>query len=159
MRKSVDTVNKNRDTGEGDVLEQVHGLMHLYRSQQHRALQDERGAVTHMEGKVLGFFGRHPGATLSELVAHAGRDKGQLARLVAGLKEAGLLEARADEEDRRSQRLHLTADGAAADQALRRRARKLSTLAVKGLSEAEKQQLGALLARVRANLEAAGDGD
>jgi len=156
MRRSVDTVNKTREGGGDDVLDQVHGLMHLVRSLQYRALQQGPGGVTHMESKVLGFVARHPGATLRDLVAHAGRDKGQLARLVGGLKERGLLEARADDSDRRSQCLFLTGEGAAADQAVRRRARKLGTVAVKGFSEAELGQLRALLDRVRANLEAAG---
>jgi DNA-binding MarR family transcriptional regulator len=49
-----------------------------------------------MEGKVLGYFCRHPGNTQSDLAQHSGRDKAQLTRLIARLKEAGLLEARAD---------------------------------------------------------------
>lgn len=153
MRKPVDLVNE-RDAASGDVLEAVHSLMHLYRGLQFRAGRDAPQALTHMESKVLGFFARHPGATQSELAAHAGRDKGQLARLVAGLRERGLLEAHADEADRRSVRLQLTAEGQAADQARRRRGKRLSAAAVQGLSEAEQRQLLALLARVRANLEA-----
>jgi DNA-binding MarR family transcriptional regulator len=157
MRKSVDHVNKSRGGGADDVLEQVHRLMHLVRSQQYRVLKEASEGVTHMESKALGFFARHPGATLSELVAHSGRDKGQLARLVSGLRERGLLEGRVDEGDRRNLRLHLTEAGHAADQALRRRGRRLAAVAVKGLDEAEKRQLSALLERVRANLEAAGE--
>ncbi|MBC5783820.1 winged helix-turn-helix transcriptional regulator [Ramlibacter sp. USB13] len=144
---------KAREPGTDDVLEQVHGLMHLVRARQFRALRESGQELTHMESRVLGFFGRNPGGTLSELVAHSGRDKGQLARLVAGLRERGLLEARVDEADRRNQRLHLTGAGSEAHQALRRQARKLSTVAVKGLSDAEKAQLQSLLARLRANLD------
>jgi DNA-binding MarR family transcriptional regulator len=122
-------------------------------------LRDSPQAVTHMESKVLGFFGRHPGATQSELAAHSGRDKGQLARLVSGLRERGLLEAQVDESDRRSVRLRLTDAGEQAAEALRRQARRLAGVAVKGLSEEERRQLSGLLERVRANLEGAGDGD
>lgn len=147
MRKPVDAAD--------DVLERIHAVMHLYRAQQYRVRRDEPDAVTHMESKVLGFFARHPGATQSDLVAHSGRDKGQLARLIAGLRERALLEARTDEADRRSVRLQLSAAGQAADQALRRQARRLAGVAVKGLTEAEQDQLAALLDRVRANLEQA----
>lgn len=157
MRKSVDLVNE-RAVPPDDVLEAVHSLMHLYRGRQFRASRDAPQPLTHMESKVLGFFARHPGATQSELVAHSGRDKGQLARLVAGLRERGMLDASADEADRRSMRLHLTAAGQAADQALRRRAKRLSAAAVRGLSEAELRQLLALLARVHANLDADEEG-
>ncbi len=137
-----------------DVLEAIHAVMHLFRAVQYRVLRDGPHDVTHMDGKVLGFFARHPGATQSELAAHSGRDKGQLARLVAGLKERGLLEARADDADRRSVRLQLTTDGRAVHQTLQRQRRRLSDAAVAGLSAAEHRQLAALLERVRANLDA-----
>lgn len=157
MRKLVDHVNGKGEAA--DVLELVHAVMHLYRAQQLRVLRDTGQAVTHMEGKVLGFFARHPGATQSDLVAHSGRDKGQLARLVTGLRERGLLEARVNEEDRRSVQLQLTPDGEAASQALRRQGRRLSAAAVQGFSEHERAQLLALLERVRANLEPDAVGD
>jgi DNA-binding MarR family transcriptional regulator len=157
MRRQVDSVNQGRGAAADDVLESMHAVMHLYRSLQFRALRDSEQAVTHMESKVLGFFARHPGATQSELVTHSGRDKGQLARLIGSLKERGLLDARPDEQDRRSLRLHLTEAGQATQQTLRRQARRLAAEAVKGFSEGERAQLSALLERVRANLEAAGE--
>lgn len=154
MGKPVDVVNQRHAAAAGDVLELVHGVMHLYRAQQLQALRHGDQGVTHMESKVLGFFARHPGGTQSELVAHSGRDKSQLARLIGGLRERGLLDAQVDADDRRSVRLHLTPQGQAANEALRRQARKLSTVAVKGMTEPERAQLTMLLERVRANLEA-----
>jgi len=159
MRKSVDHVNHKASTSaspDEDVLEAIHTVMHLFRSRQHRVLRDGQHDVSHMESKALGFFARHPGATLSDLVQHSGRDKGQMARLVGGLRERGLLEAVADESDRRS--LRLTVSGAAREvqAALAQQARRMSAQAVKGLDAAEREQLLALLARVRANLEQAG---
>ena len=152
MRKTVDHVKQGGDPDE--VLEAIHAVMHLYRSQQYRVQRDGGHGVTHMEGRALGFLARHPGATLSELVAHAGRDKGQLARLVSGLRERGLLESRIDQADRRHQHLHLTAAGEEARQALRRQGRRIAALAVRGLDDEDRQRLLDLLARVRANLEA-----
>jgi DNA-binding MarR family transcriptional regulator len=151
MQKLVDHV-KRRGEPE-DVLEAIHRVMHLYRSQRHRLLSEAGHGLTHMDGKVLGFFARQPGATLSELVLHAGRDKGQLARLVGGLRERGLLEARVDETDRRNQRLYLTLTGEEAQQALRRQNRRIAISAARGLSDEDKRQLLELLARVHANLE------
>ena len=151
MRKSVDHV-KHR--GEADeVMEAIHAVMHLYRARQYRVLREGEHDVTHLESKVLGYFAHHPGATLSELSAHSGRDKGQLARLVGGLRERGLLEARVDETDRRNQHLHLTAQGEQAQQLLRREGRKVAAHATRGLSGEERQQLLQLLARVHANLD------
>lgn len=154
MRKPVDAVNNIPAASPDEVLEAVHAVMHQYRSRQLRALREQAEGLSHMDSRVLGFFARHPGATLTDLVAHAGRDKGQLARLVTGLKDRGLLEARADESDRRSSRLHLTEAGRQAHQLLRRQGRRLSGVAVRGFSDADRQQLVELLARLQSNLEA-----
>lgn len=157
MAEKVDQINQSRDAGAAGALETMHALLHLYRSQQLRALRDAGLALTHGEGRVLGFFARHPGASLSELVAGSGRDKGQMARLVAGLRERGLLQGEPDPADRRVVRLQLSAAGRTAFQALRRQARRLEAQAVQGLHAAEREQLLALLTRVREALQPPAD--
>lgn len=152
MRHTVDNVNHTRPAGEPDVLELVHGLMHDYRSRQYRFLKDGPHEITHMDGKVLGYFGRHPGATQKDLAQHTGRDKAQLARLIKGLREQGLLQGEANEADRRNVRLSLTEEGLALHRELRQQAKRLGKQAVAGLSVEERAQLTALLQRVKANL-------
>ncbi len=142
------------DADGDEVFEAIHAVMHLYRSPRHRAAAAAQAELTHMELKVLGYFSRHPGATQSDLATHAGRDKSQLARLIAGLRGRGLLEARTDETDRRNLRLHATAAAAAVQQAAECQARAVAATAVAGLSSTERSQLLALLRRVRCNLEA-----
>ena len=157
MRKSDDNVNHMENAGNADtsdVLELIHTVMHEYRALQYRFLRDGPHDITHMDGKVLGFFSRHPGSTQSDLAEHSGRDKAQLARLIKGLRDRGLLEATVDEADRRNVRLALTADGKAIQRALGQQARKLGTKAVSGLSDPEQAQLLTLLQRVRHNLGA-----
>ena len=154
MRKQVDIVNQSGLMREDDVLESVHAVMHQYRSQQYRVLRDGPHQLTHMESKVLGFFGRHVGATQSDLAQHSGRDKAQLARLIKGLRERGLLVAQADEADRRTVRLSLSADGQSVLKALQQQARVLSRAAVTGLTPAQHRQLLDLLQQVRRNLDA-----
>lgn len=136
-----------------DVVESIHSVMHLYRARQYRELRDGPHDLTHMEHKVLGFFARHPQATQSDLVAHSGRDKAQLARLIRGLKDKGLLDGHADTEDRRSIRLWLTPAGEAVHKSLETRGQRLSAVAVEGLSEEECRQLLALLGRIGSNLQ------
>ena len=151
MRPKVDNVNH---AAADEVFDAIHALMHLYRGRQYRLLRDSAPAITHLEDKVLGFFARHPGAMAGDLATHSSRDKAQIARLVTGLKERGLLEAQVDDTDRRKIRLHLSEAGR---QLQRDNQRALSTVArqsLEGLSEAERQQLLALLQRVRANLAA-----
>ena len=128
MEKQVDHVNQSGFAPDGDVLEAIHELMHRVR---HRQLDAGTGELNPMEARVLGFFARHPGATQSALAAHSGRDKGQLARLVNGLREKGLLLAQ-----------------------VRRQRKRLSAAAVQGFSAEERAQLMAMLTRIRANLDA-----
>ena len=154
MRKSDDNVNYMDNAESTDILEQVHALMHEYRALQYRFLRDGPHDITHMDSKVLGFFSRHPGATQSDLAEHSGRDKAQLARLIKGLRDRGLLEATIDEVDRRSVKLALTADGKTVQRALGQQASKLGAQAVQGLTETEQTQLLKLLGRIRSNLSA-----
>jgi DNA-binding MarR family transcriptional regulator len=156
MRNKVDIVKQSATGNGGDPLELVHAVMHLYRSRQFQALRDGPHAVTHMDSKVLNFFSHRPGATLSDLAQHSGRDKAQLARLVAGLRERGLLQGSSDPEDRRSVQLTLTAEGQAVQRSLLLQARRLSVRAVTGLDPSEIQQLQSLLQRLRDNLGAEG---
>lgn len=152
-RNPVDNVNKNPEDAPLEVFDSIHAVMHLFRAEQYRAFRDGPHPLTHMEGKLIGFFARRPDATLSDLVAHSGRDKGQLARLIKTLKDQSLLEASEDQADRRSVRLRLTAEGRAVHQALRRQTARLAKLAIKGLDAVECEQLVELLRRVKANIE------
>ena len=153
-RHLVDNVNKKSAGTPDDLFEAIHAVMHLFRAGQYRVASDGGHELTHLEGKLLGFFARHPGATLRDVVADWGRDKGQLARLIKNLRGQGLLEARADAGDRRSVRLHRTAEGRAVHLTLQRQLGRAARLAVGGFSDAERATLHALLQKVRANLAA-----
>lgn len=152
-RTKVENVNKSLADAAEEVFESVHTVMHLFRSEQYRVLREGPYDLTHMEGKILGYFVRHPGASLRDLVAHLRQDKGQLARLIRSLRDQELLAARTGPEDRRSVALSPTRQGRSVHQLLQRQVRKLSEVAVRGLSAGERLQLVALLRKVRSNLE------
>ena len=155
MRKSVDNVNHVDSVAAADaVLELVHTVMHQFRSLQYQELRDGPHDVTHMESKVMSFFSAHPGATLSDLAQHSGRDKAQLARLVKSLRERELLVGVPDPVDRRNVQLTLSAAGHAVQQTLRRKARSLNGRAVEGLTQEQQRTLVALLSQVKSNLDA-----
>ena len=161
--QSVDNVKcsgaKTPAESTDDVLELIHQLMHQYRSLQFRVLREGPHELTHMESKVLAYFCRRPGATQSDLVAHTGRDKAQLARLIKSLRERGWLRAEADPQDKRNLRLTPTAEGQAVQATLAAQARLLSAQAVVDFSEEEQARLIDLLQRVQRNLdEPQGDG-
>lgn len=157
MQKQVDDVNQNAmpggDRGPDEVLEAMHAILHLYRARQQRSLRAAEHALAHMEVKVLGFFARHPGGSPSDLVAHSGRDKAQVARLIRGLRERGLLDAEADALDRRSTRVSLSAAGRELHASLHSHDGELAAAALAGMSAQECATLRELLAKVRANLE------
>jgi DNA-binding MarR family transcriptional regulator len=152
MKKQVDKVNQNPGESAADVFEAIHAIMHLHRAQQLRASQDGGAPLTHMENKVLGYFGRNPGATQRDLAAHSGRDKAQLARLIGGLREKGLLDAVTAAGDRRSTCLQLSDAGRAVHAELRAHGADLAQAALAGFDERERAQLLALLGRVQENL-------
>ncbi|NRF71541.1 MarR family transcriptional regulator [Aquincola sp. S2] len=137
-----------------EVMDLVHRVMHRFRALQYQGLRDRPEAVTHLESKVLGFFSHHPGATLSALAEHSGRDKAQLARLVKRLLEIGLLEHAEAGGDRRSQPLKLSDAGAAVQRELQQQHRRLAQAAVHGLSAAERSELLRLLRHVDTQLDA-----
>ncbi|MGI4719438.1 MAG: MarR family winged helix-turn-helix transcriptional regulator [Janthinobacterium lividum] len=162
MEKEVDNVNRFSLSKDGEVMEAIHAIMHLYRSRQYRALRADSAAaqeMTHMENKALGYFAHRPGATQRDLVRHSGRDKAQVTRLVQGLRDKGLLEARQDAADRRSTRLFLSAAGEAVYGDMHRQGQLLAEQALAGLSQDERQDLAALLGRVQANLRGAAGPD
>jgi DNA-binding MarR family transcriptional regulator len=149
MTKQVNKVNQSEQ-----VFDAIHSIMHLYRARQLRGLRDHPHELTHMEYKALGFFSRHPGATQGDLVAHSGRDKAQLARLLKGLRDKELLDAVADDGDRRVTRLSLSAAGEKVFRSLHELGLQASGAAVTGMSAEQLAQLQTLLQHIRSNLEA-----
>jgi DNA-binding MarR family transcriptional regulator len=148
----VDVVNQKKDAPD-EVFEAIHTIMHLFRMEQYRTQRDGPYHLTHMEGKILAFVARNSSATLSEIVAHSGRDKSQLARLIKSLRRQGLLQGQNDMEDRRSVRLTLTSEGRAIHQSLQNQVGRLSKVAVTGIGVQELRNLVALLQKIRSNLE------
>lgn len=135
-----------------DVLEAVHALMHAFRSRQYAAQEVEPLALTHLDGKVLGIIGRAGQLRQSELIAQLGRDKGQVARMIAGLCERGLLAREVDEEDRRAVLLSLTAPGRNAMAALALQLENVANLACGNLGPAEMRKLVEVLGDMKARL-------
>lgn len=140
---------------EDDVAEQLHGLMHAFRSHLREAGRSREQTLAPMEAKALNFFARQPGSTAADLVAHSGRDKAQIARLIKPLLAAGLLAREADAADGRHVRLRATDAGRAMHRAMQQQRKRLAARLVEGLSAQELAQLNQLLARLRGNLDAA----
>lgn len=154
------------DSAADDALDQLHELMHHYRSQMQGLARDDADGLGPMEARALGYFARHPDATASDLVQHARRDKAQVTRLVQLLVERGLLVALADPADRRSRRLRLTDAGLAMQARMLAHRQRLARQLVTGFTSTELGSLLSMMTRLRHNFapapspaEASGQGD
>ncbi|MGE4338334.1 MAG: MarR family winged helix-turn-helix transcriptional regulator [Pigmentiphaga sp.] len=137
-----------------ELFDSLHTVMHWYRARQLRSLRDGAFELTPMEFKALGYVARHPGCTQSDLVERFGRDKGQLARLLKGLRDRGLLQARADPTDKRSILLEPSPTGERLHHILRCEAAEVARQATAGLSVPQRRAVLAALEVIRQNFEA-----
>ena len=135
------------------MFEQLHGLMHAIKAQMRDAVVADNDGFPPMAARALAFFARNPGSTPSDLVAHAGRDKAQIARIIKFLEDERYVARTPDPADRRSYSLALTERGRAIQKQMQAQRKRVLQTLLTGVSDAERAQLAALLARLRANLD------
>lgn len=140
-----------------DIFEAMHDLLHVYRAHMVRAMASVHPELTLNEVRGLMFIGRHPGASQKDLVRHSGADKAQVARMVVQLEDKGWLQRQPSTEDKRSLCLSLSAQGQALAEALRASRQALTRNLLQGCDASQQQQLMALLAQLRSNLDALQD--
>lgn len=108
--------------------------------------------ITALQWRLMIYLKRHEGIRQGPLADLIEVEPITLSRMVDRLAEAGLVERRADPTDRRAWLLHLTPSAGATLEGVRRTADAIVEEATEGLSAAERDQLAALVERVRANL-------
>jgi len=135
-----------------DVGEKLHALVHRMRRHLQHALRDRPDEATPMEWRALGFFARRPGACARDLVEHSGRDKAQVARLVRGLIDRGLLEAAPAPQDQRVQPLRLSAAGRQEARRMQAQRERVERRMLDSLDAQERMLLSDLLDRMHAAL-------
>jgi DNA-binding MarR family transcriptional regulator len=120
---------------------------------------DRRAAalgVTRAQWRVLARLGREDGLRQVALADALDLEPITLCRMIDRLTEAGLVERRPDDEDRRAWRIHLTAKALPLLEKLRGVASEFLDEALDGVAEAEQARVRDILARVRSNLAAGG---
>ena len=110
--------------------------------------------VTRAQWQVMFGISRTEGINQAGLADRLDMENITLGRIVDRLEEAGLVERRADPDDRRVWRLYLTDKAQPILTELRTIADRLQAEAVAGISPDELRTLTDLLARVRANVTA-----
>jgi DNA-binding MarR family transcriptional regulator len=108
--------------------------------------------ITALQWRLITYLKRHEGIRQGPLADLLEVEPITLSRMVDRLSEAGLIERRADPTDRRAWRLHLTARAGDMLSEMRPIAERLAEEATEGLSKDEREQLVALVEKVRANL-------
>jgi MarR family transcriptional regulator, transcriptional regulator for hemolysin len=119
---------------------------------------DRRAAIlgtTRAQWRVLARLGRQDGLRQVELADALDVEPITLCRMVDRLAEAGLVERRSDESDRRAWKIHLTDKARPVIAELQALADVFHRDLLAGISEADRDLAQAVLARVRANLEQA----
>jgi DNA-binding MarR family transcriptional regulator len=108
--------------------------------------------VTRPQWQVLVTLARNEGIKQGGLAEQLDVEPITVCRMVDRLQEAGLVERRADANDRRSWRLHLTPKAHDMLEQLRPLADTMVEEALDGIDQSDRQKLGELLGQVRQNL-------
>jgi MarR family transcriptional regulator for hemolysin len=114
--------------------------------------------VTRAQWRALARLSREDGVRQVDLADALDIEPITLCRMIDRLEEAGLVERRADEKDRRAWRLHLTAAAGPMVERLRALAEDFLAEALEGIGPAEQTATRNILARVRANVAAGAAG-
>jgi MarR family transcriptional regulator for hemolysin len=116
---------------------------------------DRRAAelgVTRAQWRVLARLSRQDGLRQVELAEALDVEPITLCRMIDRLADAGLVERRADEEDRRAWRIHLTAKALPLIVTLRGIAETFLADALHGIDETEQARVRNVLSRIRTNI-------
>jgi DNA-binding MarR family transcriptional regulator len=108
--------------------------------------------ITALQWRLLIYLRRHEGIRQGPLADLIEVEPITLSRMIDRLEEAALVERRADPSDRRAWLLYLAPGAEELLTAMRATTDALNAEATEGLSAAEREQLAALVERVRANL-------
>ena len=104
--------------------------------------------VSLMEWRAVALLGAHQPLSLNELARHAGLDKSQMSRVVAGLTERALVLRGIDSADGRGVRLSLTRAGKRLYEGLIASANQRNDAFAEALTEDELATLDSVLARL-----------
>jgi MarR family transcriptional regulator, transcriptional regulator for hemolysin len=110
--------------------------------------------LTRAQWLALTRVNRRPGVSQSELADMMEIEKAPAGRIVDRLQQKGWIERRAEPNDRRVNRIYLTAQGARVHAAIAPLADATVRDALSGLSAREQSQLVALMGKVKAQLTA-----
>jgi DNA-binding MarR family transcriptional regulator len=108
--------------------------------------------ITRPQWRVLGLLNRFGGSSQVALAEMMDVEPITLGRMIDRMQDAGLVERRADPNDRRAWRVFLTPSGESRLEDLKPLANELFDDAVSGLTDSQQAELEAMLDIIRLNL-------
>jgi DNA-binding MarR family transcriptional regulator len=94
-----------------EIFDSLHDFLHLFRTKSRKYIEHFYPELTLNEMRVLMYTGRNTNITQKELIARSHTDKAQMARILAGLENRGLLERVPSNVDKRVRCLRLSEEG------------------------------------------------
>ena len=139
-----------------DVVDAMHRLELIRRMRIQTML---RGTDAHRgQGPILDYIETHPRCTQAEAAESLGVSPPSITCSVRRMENAGLIIKTADEKDMRCTRLELTEKGRQSHKKVKAAFEKLESEMFAGISEADKERLMELYARMAENLYKKGAG-
>jgi MarR family transcriptional regulator for hemolysin len=108
--------------------------------------------LTRPQWEVITVLRRINGSTQTEIAEHMEMGRSPLGKIIDKLESMEFVERRADEDDRRINRIFLTEKFAPYIEPMREVATEIESIAFEGFSEEEKQQLQTMVRMMRGNL-------
>ena len=131
----------------------IHRVYQASRNEMFRAFRVEGEEITPEQWAVLIRLWEADGRTQAELSEATFRDAPTMSRILTGMETRGLLERRADREDGRVRRVHLSRTGRALQRKLVPVVERLVERMVEGIDEHDLVTTRKALQRMFANLE------
>jgi DNA-binding MarR family transcriptional regulator len=113
----------------------------------------QRFGLSIAEWRVVAVVGQHGRLATQEVIGHTGMDRVRVSRAVIRLVGKGLLDRHVHPQDQRAQLLRLSRQGGAVYRQIVPLARDLQAALAAALTQAEQQQLGAILEKIRQRTE------
>lgn len=157
-QKSIKIDYSKSDIQAEDIFEALHTFIHSYRACLFRILRDNPHGITPMDAKTLYYISRHPGYKQSDLIKQSGKDKGQIARLIMGLRERGLVKVQVDDKDRRSLQLYLTEVGQNLQAEMLEQRLGIHREIMKNLNATERQTMLEIIEKLQAEIDSNSSG-
>jgi DNA-binding MarR family transcriptional regulator len=144
-------------TSDGIVLDNalaywIHRVYQATRNASFEVLRAEGEEITPEQWIVLVRLWDRDGRTQTELGESTYRDRPTMSRILSGMERRGLVRRRADPDNARIWRIHLTARGRALQPDLVPRARELVARSIEGIPRADLETTRATLRRMFENL-------